>query len=38
MAEAKNATTESVQLELPGVTYNLGGPAELRGLAIVAIE
>ena len=34
----QNATTESIQLELPGVTYNLRGPAELRGLEIVATE
>ena len=35
---AENAKTESVQLERPGVTYNLRGPAELRGLEIVATE
>ena len=34
----QNAATESAQLELPGVTYNLRGPAELRALEIVATD
>lgn len=34
----ENATVESIQLELPGVTYNLRGPQELRALEIVATD